>query len=188
MSDSVTKYGLLDSPSSIPHIHVRDPLVYGVVIRFDGSIFIARGVRAVLGTICRVLCDDGLYALAEVIGFKEKDTILVWIEGSKRVAVGAMVQIVGMASDVSVGDAILGRVMDADGAPLDEYGEIRADNYVPLIGACSNPLNKGEIDTPFDVGVRVINALIPIGLGQRMSVIAGSGVGKSVLISMICSY
>jgi flagellum-specific ATP synthase len=170
------------------HLDVCSPRCFGSVIRFDGSIAVVRGIKVIWGTICRIICDDKLEAYAEVIGFREQDVILAWIEGTKRIFPGARVESVGLVDDVLVGDGLLGRVLDADGKPLDGQGAVDVCEHVALMGVASNPLERGEIVEPVSIGVRAIDALVPLGLGQRIGIIAGSGVGKSVLLSMMCSF
>jgi flagellum-specific ATP synthase len=89
---------------------------------------------------------------------------------------------------VEVGSGLLGRVIDAQGLPLDEFGPLGLTDIWPLMGHTVNPLSRALVDTPLDVGVRVVNALMTIGRGQRVGIVAGSGVGKSVLLSMITQF
>jgi flagellum-specific ATP synthase len=87
-----------------------------------------------------------------------------------------------------VGDALLGRILDAGGNPLDQLGPLKAKHYGSLNGAALNPLMRAPIDTVLDVGVRAINSMLTVGRGQRIGVFAGSGVGKSVLLGMMARY
>ena len=91
----------------------------------------------------------------------------------------------GMSKDVEVGPDLLGRVIDGLGQPLDDNGPIRSTSNVNINGEYINPFDRGEITDVLNVGIKSINALITIGCGQRIGIIAGSGVGKSVLLSMI---
>jgi flagellum-specific ATP synthase len=91
-------------------------------------------------------------------------------------------------SDVPVGDALLGRVIDATGAPLDGLGPLYCDARTKLAGKPINPMLRAPIDEPLDVGVRAINALLTVGRGQRMGLFAGSGVGKSTLLGMMTKF
>src|ERR1700724_1601495 len=84
------------------------------------------------------------------------------------------------ASEVAVGEALLGRVLDGAGRPLDGAGELRCTDRVSLTGEPLNPLMRRAIRDPLDVGVRSINALLSVGGGQRIGLFAGAGVGKSV--------
>jgi flagellum-specific ATP synthase len=89
---------------------------------------------------------------------------------------------------VGVGDQLLGRVVDGLGLPLDGGALIDPDVYVPLRGERKNPLQRAPIDQVLDVGVRAINSLLTIGRGQRIGLIAGSGVGKSMLLGMMTRF
>src|SRR3546814_2243693 len=83
------------------------------------------------------------------------------------------------------GPALLGRVVDALGEPLDGLGPIATSEHWPLAGRPGNPLDRARVTEPFDVGVRGVNALLTAGVGQRIALIAGSGVGKSVLMGQM---
>jgi flagellum-specific ATP synthase len=87
-----------------------------------------------------------------------------------------------------VGEALLGRVMGADGVPLDDLGPLGVESQAALQREPINPMARKPIDTPLDVGVRAINALLTVGRGQRLGLFAGSGVGKSMLLGMMTRY
>ncbi|RXE19622.1 flagellum-specific ATP synthase FliI, partial [Xanthomonas perforans] len=89
---------------------------------------------------------------------------------------------------VEVGEGLLGRVIDSDGTPLDGKGPIRAEGSIGMAGVSINPLAREPITTSLDVGVRAINAMLPIGRGQRVGLFAGSGVGKSTLLGMMTRF
>ena len=89
---------------------------------------------------------------------------------------------------IPVGEGLLGRVTDALGAPLDEMPLPPLESKWPLLGKELNPLAKNPVDMPLDVGVRAINSLLTVGRGQRIGIIAGSGVGKSVLLGMMSRF
>src|SRR5690606_8301918 len=92
------------------------------------------------------------------------------------------------ARHVPVGDALLGRVLDGAGRPLDDLGPICNASPAPLAGPPINPLSRAPIESVLDVGVRAINGLLTVGRGQRMGLFAGSGVGKSMLLGMMARY
>ncbi len=89
---------------------------------------------------------------------------------------------------VKVGNDMLGRVLDGMGEPLDGKGPLMLDSEMPLYGKPYNPLKKRRIDEPLDLGIRSINGLLTVGKGQRMAIMAGSGVGKSVLLGMMARH
>jgi flagellum-specific ATP synthase len=92
------------------------------------------------------------------------------------------------AAEVAVGDALLGRVLDGEGQPLDGKPPPRCTDRVRLNGTPINPLSRAPIREPLDVGVRVINSLLTVGRGQRIGLFAGTGVGKSTLLGMMTRY
>jgi flagellum-specific ATP synthase len=89
---------------------------------------------------------------------------------------------------VGVGEALLGRVVDGLGAPLDGRGPVAVAARYPLLGTPLNPLEREPIRAPLDLGVRAVNALLTCGRGQRLGIFSGSGVGKSALLGMMARY
>ena len=162
--------------------------VRGRVTRFDGQIVECDGFPVSVGAICAVRGEDGAKIEAEVIGFREGRNLLFLYEFGARIEVGAWVEAVDPGRLVEVGDNLLGRVIDAQGLPLDELGSLDLNETWPLMGHTVNPLTRAPVDKPLDVGVRVVNALLTIGRGQRVGIVAGSGVGKSVLLSMMTQF
>ena len=86
------------------------------------------------------------------------------------------------------GDALLGRVLDAEGQPIDGFGRVTGDAHVPLAATAINPLARAPVELPMDVGVRTINAMLTVGRGQRLGLFAGTGVGKSTLLGMMTRF
>ena len=162
--------------------------VRGRVTRFDGQIIECDGFPVSVGAICAVRGEDGARIEAEVIGFREGRNLLFLYEFGARIEVGAWVEAVDPGRLVEVGDNLLGRVIDAQGLPLDQLGSLDLNEVWPLMGHTVNPLTRAPVDKPLDVGVRVVNALLTIGRGQRVGIVAGSGVGKSVLLSMMTQF
>ncbi len=122
---------------------------------------------------------------AEVVGFGDDITYLMPTEAVRGIVPGSRVMPLNRQSGLPVGMGLLGRVVDGNGQPLDGLGEINAEARVPTTRPPMNPLIRRPINTPMDVGVRAINALNTVGVGQRMGLFAGSGVGKSVLLGMM---
>ena len=106
-------------------------------------------------------------------------------DANSRIRVGNEVLLIEDGREVYVGDELLGRVIDGLGNPLDQLGEIKLSKKMGLNGSEINPFERQPISEILDVGIRNINALLTLGRGQRVGIIAGSGVGKSVLLSMI---
>jgi len=137
-----------------------------------------------VGSQCLIQTMEGEIE-AEVVGFAENITYLMPTEAVKGIVPGSRVQPLNREQGLAVGMALLGRVVDGNGQPLDGLGPIKAEKRVPLSKPPMNPLLRKPIKQPLDVGVRAINSIVTVGLGQRMGLFAGSGVGKSVLMGMM---
>ena len=172
---------LQDRLADVPRLR---PL--GRVTRIVGLVMEATGLELGLGALCRVtsLSDDHS-VLAEVVGFHERGALLMPLGDIEGMHPGASVADLGRNLGVRVGQALLGRVVNALGTPIDGLGKIDFEGRVPLSNDPPNPLQRERIDTPFVTGVRAIDGLLTIGRGQRVGIFAGSGVGKSVLLGMI---
>lgn len=164
---------------------VPTPEWCGRVQRYDGLILESAGFPAPPGSQCRIETIDGDTVTAEVVGFSQGRNMLFLDQPGARIVAGAEVRLVSDGVDVPVGSGLLGRVLDADGAPLDDLPQPFAPDRWPLAGRVMNPLKRTPVNTALDVGVRAINAALTVGRGQRVGIIAGSGVGKSVLIEMM---
>ncbi|HZX75881.1 flagellar protein export ATPase FliI [Lysobacter sp.] len=160
----------------------------GVLRRAVGLTLEASGCSAPLGGRCRVETHGGVWVDAEVVGFSGDRTFLMPSAHLEGLLPNARVVPSRQRGEVAVGEGLLGRVIDSDGVPLDGRGPIRAENWVGLAGASINPLMREPITRSLDVGVRAINALLPIGRGQRVGLFAGSGVGKSTLLGMMTRF
>ena len=160
----------------------------GVLRRAVGLTLEASGCSAPLGSRCRVETAGGRWVDTEVVGFAGDRTFLMPTADLEGLLPNARVVPMRRRGEVAVGDGLLGRVIDSDGVPLDGRGPIRAENWVGLAGTPINPLMREPISRSLDVGVRAINALLPIGRGQRIGLFAGSGVGKSTLLGMMTRY
>jgi flagellum-specific ATP synthase len=123
----------------------------------------------------------------EVVGFRGQTLLAVPLHPAKRIAPGAAACPVRSASTIPVGDALLGRVIDAFGAPLDGGSPPRCTHQVAVEGRALPIDERGGVDLRFDTGVRVIDALLTCGRGQRVGIFAGAGCGKSVLVEQIAS-
>ncbi len=155
----------------------------GHISAYDGMLLTAEGLAAPPGAQVRIDADCGPLA-AEVVGFRGSQLLLMALARG-AVAPGARAVLEGRANDVRVGPALLGRVVDAMGAPIDSLGAISASGVWPLHGRSLPPLDRAEVTQPLPTGVRTIDALLTLGRGQRVGLIAGSGVGKSVLLQQL---
>jgi len=160
----------------------------GILKRVVGLTLEATGCQIPLGAPARVETSDGEWVDAEVVGFAGERSFLMPSSELHGLLPNARVVPRRGRHRVEVGEGLLGRVIDSNGLPLDGRGPIRADGRTGLHGAPINPLQREPIREPLDVGVRAINALFPIGRGQRVGLMAGSGVGKSTLLGMMTRY
>ena len=157
----------------------------GSVTGFDGYIVTSSSLPCVVGSLCYIENDLGDKVTGEVVRIKESSVDIVPHDNSFAVSVKDQVALVQVAQEVQVGDELLGRVIDGLGNPLDQLGPIACSSALSLNGSSLNPFERTPIEDILDVGIRNINATLTLGRGQRIGIIAGSGVGKSVLLSMI---
>lgn len=165
------------------------PRVSGRLASYDGLLMEAVGLSLPVGTVCEIGSGNACVE-AEVIGFRGDRTLLMNLGGPAALLPQAPVRPAvnrggSAAGEAQVGTALLGRVVDGAGKPIDGLGPIRGAASWPLAGRIQSPLDRGRVLEPMDVGVRAINGLLTIGQGQRVGIMAGSGVGKSVLLGMI---
>ncbi len=159
----------------------------GRLRRMVGLTLEAEGCQAAVGDLCSINASSGPVD-AEVVGFSDDRLFLMptgrvqGLTGNLRVKPGRR------TSKVLVGDALLGRVIDGAGKPLDSLGNYTSESSEPLHGRAINPLDREPVEQVLDVGVRSINSLLTIGRGQRVGLFAGSGVGKSVLLGMMTKF
>lgn len=126
--------------------------------------------------------------MSEVISFDEKYNMLAVLGQNPNLIIGCKVQLLDDGKNIKIDDRILGRVTDAFGNPLDDKSMNSMDDEWPLMGKSMNPLKRKPVTEPLDVGIKIINSLLTIGQGQRVGIIAGSGVGKSILIKMMSQF
>lgn len=157
------------------------PVMVGRLTGVRGPFLIASSFRCAIGT--GALVDN--HIAAEVVGFDGEATILIALQADASPQHGARVVMRPSSLNARVGPALLGRVIDAMGHPLDGRGPIFAEATRDVRGVVRNPLGRGAVRDVFDTGIRAIDALITLGRGQRVILAAGSGVGKSVLIRQI---
>ncbi|WP_127470473.1 flagellar protein export ATPase FliI [Thiomicrorhabdus aquaedulcis] len=162
--------------------------VAGRLVRMVGMTLEVVGTYAPLGARCKILNGLAPAVEAEVVGFNGNRLFLMPIGDTQGLAPNAMVLPMEGGVKVPVGMALLGRVVNGSGQPLDDKGPIEVEAYVPLTGQRINPLHRHPISQPLDVGIKAINALLTLGQGQRVGLMAGTGVGKSVLLGMMTKY
>ena len=163
-------------------------IVEGKLTRMVGLTLEAVGCQAPVGARCIVKGPQNTDVEAEVVGFAGDKLFLMPTGNIRGLTPNAKVIPTDKIYDVPVGKQLLGRVLSGTGEPLDGLGKLKCDQRQPIYGRVINPLRRSPIRQPLDVGVRVINALMTVGRGQRMGLFAGSGVGKSVLLGMMTRF
>ena len=154
----------------------------GRVTAYDGMTVQASGIELPVGSVCGV---GGHEVPAELIGFRDGRALLMGLAALGPVVPGAAVLPLGSEPRAQVGSALFGRIIDGSGRPLDGGGRVMTQAFWPLDAMVGNPLRRSSVTRPIDVGVRAINGLLTVGQGQRIGIMAGSGVGKSVLLGMM---
>ncbi len=162
--------------------------ISGLVRSFEGNIIETDPFPATVGSICDIEIPKTQSISAEVIGFRNEKNLIAMHQSDSNVRIGSKVRLISDGINVPVGEELLGRVLDAMGNPLDNKKSLITNEQWPLYGKTINPLQRNKVEEPFDVGVRSINSLVTIGMGQRIGIIAGSGVGKSILLQMMSKY
>ena len=190
-------------------LQIVEPLeIAGRITKLTGLVMQAAGIKLPIGSACYVPLSEGSRVEAEVVGFDGEHLLLMPQSSVDGVVPGAKVfamdvaetspkptagrpprrRVNDRARHLPVGDALLGRVVDGAGNPLDGLGKIDSSQSAPLSARPTNPLSRAPIQETLDVGVRAINSMLTVGRGQRMGLFAGSGVGKSVLLGMMARY
>jgi flagellum-specific ATP synthase len=157
----------------------------GMLTAHQGQYLQAAGFSYPLGSAARISVGEGHMVEAEVVGFRGDHAIIQPLGTVGSIASGNAIYPDGRHDYVDVGDALLGRVIGPMGEPLDGLPKGFCAAQRPLAGGKTNPLHRGRVTRAIDSGVRAIDALLTLGEGQRIALIAGSGVGKSVLMGQI---
>lgn len=173
----------------LEHAEVTNgPVHWGRVVSCDGALIEVSGLPLPIGSLGQISCGNGSDALAEVIGFRRGHSLMMLLGDAQLLQPSASVRAVGTPGEVKVGDALLGRAVDGLGNPIDGGPPIDLNDSWPLGGKRDGALDRAPVTEPFDCSVRAINALATMGVGQRMGIVAGSGVGKSVLLDTIAGH
>lgn len=158
----------------------------GSVVQVIGLTIEAEGIPAQLGEVCYIYPRRGKIAIAaEVVGFKNDRALLMPLGEMSGIGPGSKVLTSGRMFTVPVGDELLGRVVDGLGNPIDSGGPIMAKRNYSIMNQPPNPLDRKMISTPLATGIRAVDGLLTCGMGQRIGIFAGSGVGKSTLLGML---
>ncbi len=163
--------------------------VRGQVSQVIGMVVESHGPGIAVGSICAISTFRGQGSvLAEVVGFREGRVLLMPLGEMRGVEPGSVIRQVGGQARVPVSESMLGRVIDGLGNPVDGKGPLVKQVDYPLYADPLNPMERERITEPVDVGVQAINGLLTLGKGQRIGIMAGSGVGKSTLLGMIAKH
>jgi len=161
----------------------------GRVTQVVGTVIEVRGLQASVGDICWILADAGRHDVsAEVVGFRDEALLLMPFDDLYGVAPGQRVTTRNQSFRVPVGPELLGRVIDAFGRPLDGGPPIETREHVGAKPRIPHAMERRRVELPQQTGVRAIDAFVPCARGQRVGIMAGSGVGKSVLLGMISRH
>lgn len=161
-------------------------LYVGKVSKVQGMLIESQGPHSVIGEICTIKIPKlNQTILAEVVGLDGKTVKLMAYGETKGIELNCDVVASGKVLQVPVGEELLGRVLDATGKAYDGKGEIITGKWYPALASPPAPLDRKQITQPIVTGVRAIDSLLTVGKGQRLGIFAGSGVGKSTLLSMI---
>ncbi len=180
----------------------------GKLVKISGIVLECVGLSLPLGSTCSIVVNASVTVEAEVVGFADDRLYLMAVTDLSGLGPGASVvpnqapssrpapgqpyhpwrRPEDRSRQLPVGEELLGRVIGADGQPLDKLGNLAKMSQRPIRSRPINPIDRRPITTVLDVGIRAINSLLTVGRGQRIGLFAGSGVGKSVLLGMMAKY
>ena len=168
---------------------LRPVVVTGRVSKVVGLVLECQDFNVPVGASCVVEKGDGTRCCeAEVIGFNESRTLLMPYGVTTGLSRGDIVRCLSSTHTVRVGSGLLGRVLDGMGRPIDGKGPVNADHEQALFSLAPHPVFRRRVREPLSTGIRVVDALVTVGKGQRMGIFSGSGVGKSTVIGMVARY
>jgi flagellum-specific ATP synthase len=165
--------------------HCRSWRWRGQVLHAIGQTIESTGPLASVGECCTILDQSGRPHAAEVIGFRGSNVLTMPLESAEGIRFGDTVEALGVQPGIAVGPALMSRVLNAQGEPIDGAAVPPSTRRRPLEGAVRSPLDRVPIRTPLGTGIRVIDSLLTVGRGQRVGIFGGSGVGKSTLVGMM---
>jgi len=171
---------ILDDLKQFPPYPLR-----GRVHKVLGPMLEATGLSASVGHSCDIHCSAGHTLEAEVVGFRDERSLLMPVGTTRGIAPGDAVSARLSAPNIQVDESLMGRVLDGQGGAMDGQPLIASGRSYPLHGASLNPYERHTIQSPMQLGVRMMDACLPMGWGQRLGLFAGAGVGKSMLMGML---
>ncbi len=160
--------------------------IYGKVRRIVGLVVEGDCPRSAVGSLCEISpLDDRDPVPAEIVGYLDNQALLMPLGELRGLGPGSRIRVRRESAVVRVGRELLGRVIDGMEQVIDGGPPLHLTSEINLYGLPPGPLERRKIEAPLDLGIRAINGLLTCGLGQRMGIMAGSGVGKSVLLGMM---
>ena len=173
--------------NSIQELESINPVARtGKVIRVTGPVLESNGPLASIGDICNIHTRNGqMPMLAEVVGFRGNKVLMMPFGEMDGIQPGSQVVTEGKPLKINMGFGLMGRVLNSLGKPIDGLGPVNGDCLTPLKASPPHPMRRMRISKRFHTGVRALDTFIPCGVGQRLGIFAGSGVGKSTLLGMI---
>jgi len=158
----------------------------GEITKVTGLTIESKGPQSNIGELCYIKpFNSNKPIMAEVVGFKEDKILLMPYGDMEGIGPGSKVIASGHSLQVSVGEELVGRILDGLGNPMDGKGDIYTIKKYPVSNMPPNPLQRTKISEVIPLGVKSIDGLLTCGMGQRIGIFAGSGVGKSTLMGMI---
>ena len=163
--------------------------VYGKVTKIVGLVIEGYCPNSAVGSLCKITATDNSHKVfAEVVGFRDSFALLMPLGEIRGLGPGSRIRVIKNSATIKVGSNLLGRVIDAMETPQDNLPEPVLRDEMSLYANPPGPMERKNISEPMDLGIRAINGLMTCGMGQRMGIMAGSGIGKSVLLGMISKY
>jgi len=158
----------------------------GRVTKVIGLVLESEGPKAKIGEICHLVNKNGkVISTSEIVGFRNNQILSMVLGDLIEIEPGTKIVATGETLKIKVGDALLGRVLDGLGNPIDGKGEIQSSKKRSVYASPPSPLQRQRITTPVATGIKAIDGLLTLGKGQRIGIFSGSGVGKSTLLGMI---
>ncbi len=177
-------------PLDASHIKNLETIkIWGKITRIVGLVVEGYCPHASIGSLCQLTpVDGGDNIFAEIVGFKEGKALLMPLGDLRGLGPGSLIRVVRNSATIKVGSNLLGRVIDAMEQPQDGLPPPILKEKMDLYALPPGPLERQNITQTLDLGIRAINGLITCGMGQRMGIMAGSGIGKSILLGMMAKY
>ncbi|MEX2479029.1 MAG: FliI/YscN family ATPase [Gracilimonas sp.] len=167
---------------------IKPIIHFGKVSSVVGTIVECSGLQGSVGELFGIHTTTDKIVPAEVVGLREGRTLLMPFDRVVGMKSGCLVENLGQSLNVAVGSKLLGRVVDTNGVPIDGKGHLQTTHQQPVHNSPPSPLDRSPINEIMYTGIRSLDALNTVGIGQRVGLFAGSGVGKSVLLGMIAKH